>query len=265
MDPFWITLLMKMLTSAFIVVVASMVVERLGPVMGALVATLPLSAGPNFVYLAMDHGAAFLAETARIGLQVNIATAFFVLGYGLAAPRANVFAALAVAFVVWGVVVAAVRHIDPPAGATFVVNVVVYAGCYFGTRRLFTGQRAPAAPRRIWDLPLRAATVMALVAAVVISGRLAGPTAAGVIATLPLVLTSLAVILHPRIGGPATAQVALSSYPGLLGFGVAVGAVSVAAIPLGAPVALLAGLATAVLWNLALLQISRRAGASPRK
>lgn len=264
MDPFWFTLLMKMLTSAFIVVLASIVVERLGPVMGALVATLPLSAGPNFVYLAMDHGAAFLAETARIGLQVNIATAVFVLGYALAARRTNVVAALAIGFAAWGALVATVRFLDPSVGVTFAANVVVYGACHLAARRLFTGQRAPAAPRRFYDLPLRALTVMALVAAVVVSGRLAGPTAAGVIATVPLVLTSLAVILHPRIGGPATAQVALRSYPGLLGFGVAVGVVAVAAIPLGSTLALSAGLATAVLWNLVLLQLSRRAGATIR-
>ncbi|TVR07740.1 MAG: hypothetical protein EA385_12025 [Salinarimonadaceae bacterium] len=264
MDPFWFTLVLKMLTSAFIVVVASLVVERLGPVMGALVATLPLSAGPNYVYLAMDHGPAFLAEAARIGLQVNVATAFFVLGYGLTAPRASFVTSLAVGFVAWGVVVSFVRHLDPPASVTFLANVTIFAACYFGTRRLLTGRRAPAVPRRFFDLPLRAATVMALVAAVVISGRLAGPAAAGVIATVPLVLTSLAVILHPRIGGSATAQVALGTYPGLLGFGVAVGVVGVTAVPLGSAAALTAGLASAVLWNLVLLQLSRRAGATSR-
>ncbi|MCG6121762.1 MAG: hypothetical protein MEP57_03510 [Microvirga sp.] len=262
MDPFWFTLAMKMLTSAVIVVVASIVVERLGPVMGALVATLPLSAGPNYVYLAMDHGPAFLAEAARIGLQVNVATAVFVLGYGLTALRANVVVSLAVGFAAWGAVVALVRHLDPPAAVTFLANVAIYAACHFGVRSLLTRRRVPAVARRAFDLPLRAATVMALVAAVVISGRLAGPTAAGVIATVPLVLTSLAVILHPRIGGPATAQVALGSYPGLLGFGVAVGIVGVAAVPLGSAAALSIGLATAVLWNLVLLQISRRRGAA---
>ena len=60
-DPFWLALLLKMSASALLVVTASLVVERSGPLAGALIATLPLSAGPNYAYLALDHGPVFLA------------------------------------------------------------------------------------------------------------------------------------------------------------------------------------------------------------
>jgi hypothetical protein len=63
-DPFWLTLLVKMLASAALVVGASLVVERAGPLTGAMIATLPISAGPNYVYLAMEHGDAFLRASA---------------------------------------------------------------------------------------------------------------------------------------------------------------------------------------------------------
>ena len=45
-DPFWVTLLYKMLATAGLVVAVSMLVERVGPFLGAMVATLPISAGP---------------------------------------------------------------------------------------------------------------------------------------------------------------------------------------------------------------------------
>ena len=51
------------ITAAF-VVTASVITERSGPVIGALVATLPISAGPSYVFLALDHDAAFIAEGA---------------------------------------------------------------------------------------------------------------------------------------------------------------------------------------------------------
>jgi hypothetical protein len=79
----------------------------------------------------------------------------------------------------------------------------------------------------------------------------------GVVAILPIVFTSLALILHPRIGGPATARVLVTGFPGLLGFGMAVATVSVTAIPFGSTLALTAGLGVAVIWNGTLLLLSR--------
>jgi hypothetical protein len=257
-DDFWLSLLMKMTASAMIVVTASILVERMGPLMGSLLATLPLSAGPNFAYLAIEHGPAFLAETARVGLQVNIGTAPFVLVYAFVAIRQNVFVSIVAGYLAWGATLFVVRSLDPGIPATILANVAVYGLCIVFGRRFLSGPLAVAAIRRWWDLPLRAATVMGLVAAVVISGRLLGPAVTGVVAILPVVYSSLALILHPRIGGAATARVLVTGYPGLLGFGAAVATVSVTAIPFGSALSLTAGLCVAVIWNAILLLLSRR-------
>src|SRR6185312_4450144 len=68
LDPFWITLRYKMLATAALVVSVSMLVERVGPFLGAMIATLPISAGPALVFVAMDRGPAFLEASARTGL-----------------------------------------------------------------------------------------------------------------------------------------------------------------------------------------------------
>lgn len=63
LDPSFLLLLgLRMAIAASFVVSASMIAERTGPVIGALVATLPISAGPTYVFLALDHDAAFIAE-----------------------------------------------------------------------------------------------------------------------------------------------------------------------------------------------------------
>ena len=67
MSPELIIILMlalRMAIAAAFVVSASVITERSGPVIGALVATLPISAGPSYVFLALDHDAAFIAEGA---------------------------------------------------------------------------------------------------------------------------------------------------------------------------------------------------------
>jgi len=263
-DPFWLALLLKMSASALLVVTASLVVERSGPLAGALIATLPLSAGPNYAYLALDHGPVFLAEVARIGMQVNIGNAFFVLAYAAVAPGRRLGPAALAGFAGWGGAVFVVRMIDPGFATTIGLSFIVFTGAYLAIRRKIGDERPPPAPRTPFDLPLRAGTVMLLVALVVISGRLAGPALAGVLAILPMVLSSLVIILHPRIGGAATAQVMLNGFPGLFGFGLAVACVSVAPIPFGSAPALTAGLITAVMWNTACLIIARRGQARKR-
>ncbi|MCC2105811.1 MAG: hypothetical protein KDJ20_18175, partial [Hyphomicrobiales bacterium] len=84
---FWIILAAKMATTAAIVVVASKVVERAGPFLGAMVATLPISAGPSYIFLAAEHGADFVHRAALTSLATNAATFGFGALYALLARR----------------------------------------------------------------------------------------------------------------------------------------------------------------------------------
>ena len=71
LDWFWLALAVKLAASAGIVVTASFLVERSGPFLGAMIATLPISAGPAYVFLALEHGPAFIAQSSLASLSVN--------------------------------------------------------------------------------------------------------------------------------------------------------------------------------------------------
>src|SRR5215510_3465107 len=73
---FLLFLLLRMAIAAAFVVTASVITERSGPVIGALVATLPISAGPSYVFLALDHDAAFIAEGALPSLLIAVTVWF---------------------------------------------------------------------------------------------------------------------------------------------------------------------------------------------
>jgi hypothetical protein len=105
---------------------------------------------------------------------------------------------------------------------------------------------------------LRAALVATLVATVVTLSGWVGPKVSGMIALFPVVFSSMMLILHPRIGGPATAAVIANSGWGLLGFGAAVAVLHVAASRFGSMIALSLALMTSVSWNLGLWWIGRR-------
>jgi uncharacterized membrane protein (GlpM family) len=265
MDPFWLALLAKMLTSAFVVVVASLIVERTAPFVGAMVATLPISAGPAYAFLAAEHGAAFVAESALASLGVNAATGAFVIVYAVLARRRRLAVALSGGALVWGLGAWAVLQARWTLPVALGLNAAIYGAGIVFTHRFGTTAKAGRVVRLWWDVPLRAAGVMALVGVVVATGRLLGPGAAGIAAVVPVVMTSLAIILQPRIGGSATAAVFAHSLPGLVGFGLSLAVLHVAAVPLGVVPALLLGLATCVLWNAGLMIRKVRADRSPRQ
>ena len=105
-------------------------------------------------------------------------------------------------------------------------------------------------------------TLLALLVATVVglSARL-GPTITGMLAVFPIVLLSLTLILHPRIGGPATAAVVANSGWGMIGFGLGITVLHVGALRFGSAAGLSLSLLTSVTWNLMLWWNGRRKAA----
>src|SRR6266702_1377956 len=212
---FWLELATKMAVTAAFLVAATAIAERAGPLVGGLVATLPISAGPVYLFLALDHDARFIAASALASLAANAVTGLFALVYILVAQVRGPLASLAVAL---------------------------------GFR---SAKFRP--PRRRWyDVPLRAGLVAVLVATVVGLSAQVGPTLTGMLAVFPVVLTSLILIFPPRIGGPATAAILANTLPGLVGFAFAMLALHLASVPLGKAAALILALAISIGWNLTL-------------
>lgn len=250
--------LLKMALSAFTVVAASLLVERVGPFVGAMVATLPISGGPAYLFLAMDHGPQFLADSTVGGLAVNaVVTPLFVLTYASLAQRRGLALSLGAALLAWVAGAALITSIPLTMTGAFLANLVTLPASLVLARRFTQGVALRAPVPRWWDIPLRAAMVVALVAALLLVARTVGPQAAGMVAVVPIVLTSLTLILHPRIGGPAAAAVLANAIPGLFGFGMAMLAVHALAPAAGSALALSVGLAICVGWNLTLV-LARR-------
>src|SRR6516164_1014694 len=78
-------LALRMIVAAVFVVTASFIAEHSGPAIGALVATLPISAGTASTCRALDHDSAFIAQVGRTSLPINACTIFLVLTYTLLA------------------------------------------------------------------------------------------------------------------------------------------------------------------------------------
>src|SRR5258705_1324686 len=254
---FILTLALRMAATAAFVVSASVVSERSGPVIGALVATLPISAGPSYVFLALDHDAAFIAEGALASLPINAATIFLGLTYVALAQRQSAIVSCLTAVAVWIALASVIRSVQWTLTGGLIANAVAFAICVPLLRR-FRHVKMPLITRRWYDIPLRALLVATLVATVVTASGWVGPKISGIIALFPVVFTSMMLILHPRIGGPPTPAPLPNNAGGLMGLGIAIAVLHIAALRFGSAIGLSLALTICVSWNLGLWWYGRR-------
>ncbi len=254
---FWLALAAKLVLTAGIVVSASFVTERAGPLIGALVVTLPVTVWPAYVFLALDHDKIFIADSAVGGLGMNAVSAVFMLVYIVLAQRRGIAASLFAALAAWLALAMAARFVPWTITRSILANLVVYPACIVATRR-FCDVIMPPKRREWYDLPLRTLLVCALVGTVLVISNVVGPMATGFVAVFPISTTSTMLILHPRIGGPASAAVIANGLFGLAGVGAGLAALRLSVMPLGLLPSLGLALLVPVSWNLMIWLVHKR-------
>lgn len=254
---YWLTLAVKMALAASVVIAATVAAERAGPLIGALVATLPVSAGPSYFFLAFEQDAAFISQSALGSLLLNAATAIYATTYVLLSQRHPFLVCVPAAMIAWLGSLFLFSHLARDGVSAAILNAAVFAICFALVRR-YRDVRMPKIRLYWYDFAFRAGLVGLLVGIILGLHRLMGPLATGALAAFPIVFTSMMLVLHPRYGGPACAAVMANGITGLIGFGIAAYVLHVSALPLGAPVALTLALAITVAWNLGVFLLRRR-------
>lgn len=260
---FALTLIVKMAVTAAFLLLATVTAERAGPLIGGLVATLPISAGPVYIFLALDHDAHFIAQSALGSLVTNAFNVAFALTYALLAQKRGLLVSLGGAFAAWTALIWTSGFVMWTLAAAILLNAVIVAGAFWLSAPLRHAPM-PRVRRRWYDLVLRAAMVALLVGVVVTLSFRIGPRASGNLAVFPIVLTSIMIILHRRVGGPATAAVMANAVVGLGGFAIAVIVLNLTADRLGSALALALTLAVSMSCNLLLFLARQRAMARAR-
>jgi hypothetical protein len=258
MAVFLAGLLLKIAMTASIVVAASIVVERSGPFVGALIASLPTAGGAALIILAIQHPPSFIAASAVGSMVANAAVAVFALTYAALAQKRSLVVSLGVAFLAWLSCAAASRLVDWTAAEAIVLNAIVYPVAIVAGRRF----RAEGTIKRVAftavDLAWRAGVVTLCVIVVTTASSSIGSYFSGVFAFFPVAMGSFFVILHPRIGGPNTASVAAHALTPLIGLGLSLLIVHLLAEPVGVWWSYALGLSTGVGWNTMLWALRHR-------
>src|SRR5687767_10950247 len=152
---FALTLIVKMAVTAGFLLTATIIAERAGPLIGGLVATLPISAGPVYIFLSLDHDAQFIAQSALGSLVTNAVNVVFAVAYVLLAQRRSLPVSLGGAFSVWLGLSWAVGYVQWTLPLAMALNVVIIAASLVLVHPL-RHVRVAAAQTRWYDLVLRA-------------------------------------------------------------------------------------------------------------
>ncbi|MEI9899688.1 MAG: hypothetical protein WDN31_05530 [Hyphomicrobium sp.] len=250
--PFILALLPKMLLVAVFAVGATVAAERAGPLIGGLIATLPVAAGPVYFFLALDHTPQFIAQSAEVSFAALPPVALMVVAYVLLAQRLKTGPAVGLSLLVWLAGTGGTVLVGSNLAIAICATVVIF-GAGVIVVRPYGYVALEAGNSSIAELLVRAVAVAALVAVVEISAAVAGAEAAGIFAAFPIIFVAMMVIVQSRHGGPAAASVMANALPGLVGLPIAFLVVSFTAEPLGNLPALGIGLVIAVGWNAMLL------------
>jgi hypothetical protein len=255
----WLPPLVKALATALLVVSSSVLAEALGPLWGAVIASLPVSAGPAYVFLAMQHGTDFVAASALSSLAANAVTGLFLVVYGILAERSTPWRSLGIAVLAWLAASVPVHLAAWTPATALLLNLAVYGSGFALLRAARRPTPAlPAPARRRWfDLPVRAVAVASFVALVVGASTMLGPGATGIAAVFPVSLISLLVIVRPRIGATGSSLLAGNALWSMLGFGLMLLVLHQTILPWGIATAFLLALLVSIAWSIGLLLLRR--------
>ncbi|HTC09050.1 MAG TPA: hypothetical protein VK726_09755 [Acetobacteraceae bacterium] len=254
---FWLPLLLRAITSALIVVLASVIAEAAGPFWGGLIISLPIAAGPAYVMLSLQHDAAFIADGALSSLAANAATFVLLTAIALLAPHYRRPTVMTGALAAWFASLLLIHQVAWTVPGAVLLNLALIVPAYVLTRTAARTPPVAAGPlrRRWYELPMRAALVGGVVAIVVTTSRALGPTVTGMAAVFPVAFTSFAFLILPRLGGPTSAAVMASAIRAMPGFALSLLVLHLCAETLGVWAALAAMLLTSLLWSAGMMAV----------
>lgn len=258
---FWLAIAVKMIIAASVVIGATVAAERTGPMIGALIATLPVSAGPAYFFLAFEKEAAFISQGALGSLILNASTAVYAATYVVLAQHRPFAVSVPGAMAAWLTSLFVFTQIGQTPIVAAAINIITFTAAYFAVRP-YRDVRMPRLKLYWYDFAFRASLVGLLVGIILSLNAVLGALATGALAAFPIIFTSMMLILHRRYGGPACAAVMANGIIGLVGFGLAAFVLHYAALAIGVVPALLLALAITIVWNFGIFLLKNRARAA---
>jgi len=247
----------KVVVTALVVVAISAAIEHSGPVVGGVLMGLPITAGPGYVFLALQSTPHFVAQSALFSFAIVSANMIYVAIYLLAVRHFRPFATTTICLAGWFACALVVRA--APSSLWF--GLGLNSALFIASLPLIRTPRSPLQRlRRMADrreLLLRAVGAGALVAIVVTASETVGSSITGIAMLFPVTLVTIGWIMQSRYGAQQAILVMTGALIALPGFGLSIMTLYLLAERTGVPAALVICLLMSLSWAAATLWFRR--------
>jgi hypothetical protein len=181
---------------------STVVTERLGTKVGAMVTTLPSTIIVALFFIAVDEGPDLAAEVAAVvPAEMTINVVF--LAVFIAVSRRGLPMALTAALGIWTVLSTALFLLDPDSlvlsMAVFIAGVAC-ATVWLRARHSYEQRPGRHIAYTPGEIAFRGLFAGSMIALSVVAARLSGPMLGGILSVFPAIFTSTMVILYLRQG-----------------------------------------------------------------
>jgi len=240
-------LLVKMAMTAAVVIIVTLLVGRLGPRIGGIVAGTPIVLGPAFFFLVREQTDAFVAHAAVSTLHALASSLLFLMCFVAVAGRLDAIASVAAGVAMW--LVAALVFVWMPAGLlpALVLYTAVFALALWLERRLRLQAERPDVHTSWHDLLARGITAGMLVGIATTIGAHYGPVVSGTLTGFPVGFVVISLTLHQRYGAPVARSTLVAAQRGMLSLVMFAAAITALTPVLGGRAAFLPALVASLL------------------
>ena len=210
-------LILKLILAPLIIGSASLAGRRWGSAVSGWIVGMPITSGPIVFILALSHNAPFAASAALGVLSGGLSLVAHSLAYSWLATRWRWPAALAVSLTVFASLTLLLQTITFPLLIAF---LAVSAAILIGLRLLPKEGPASAEGASLgrWEIPVRILIGTSFILLVTGIAPFIGPRLSGLLATIPLYVTILAVFTHRQQRPAAVAHLFRGLLYGMFAF-----------------------------------------------
>ena len=195
-------LALKLILAPVIIGSASLAGRKWGPAVSGWIVGMPLTSGPVIFFVALSHDVTFAANAALGVISGGLSLVAYALTYAWLATRFRWYIAITGSLIVFATSTALLQNVTFPLIPIF---LIVCAAIALGLRWIPKDEVEEAdAPFGKWDIPSRILIGTSFILLITGSASFIGPRLTGLLTTIPLFVTILAIFAH-RHQGPAAA------------------------------------------------------------
>ncbi len=210
-------LVLKLILAPVIIGSASLAGRRWGPAVSGWIVGMPLTSGPVIFFVALSHSASFAANAALGVLSGGLSLVAYALTYSWLATRFRWPFAISGSLLVFALSTTFLQsHTFPLLPIFGLVCTILLIGLALMPRD--TAEKESESKSGPWNIPIRVVIGTSFILLLTGIAPLIGPRLTGLLTTIPLYVTILAIFAHRDQGPAAAAHVLRGLLYGMFAF-----------------------------------------------